>query len=252
MSLVSNPTVLLHADPTHTELDTGYVSNHVRLDVASAPESVFGKLDSDPEIGVVIVDARTTDAGDCERVVGRIADRGVRVLLLTGPDPGPAVLTLDADAHLSAPTDPEAVVRTVRRLAEHGVDDGDDGSRSRARALGGSAVSAEPRYRRYPVEFYLLWFLAAAAYGFGDVLSTVLAVFTGPGVVEANPLVAVVLEDYGLPGFLAVKLVILVVLVLISVDGARADDRFSYYWPPIVATVMGATLTAWNLWLLYG
>jgi glycerol uptake facilitator-like aquaporin len=113
-------------------------------------------------------------------------------------------------------------------------------------------VSTLPIYRRYPREFYALWFLAAITYGFGDMVSTALAVLGGSGIAESNPIVAGVLREFGLPGFLVVKFAILVALLWISVGGARSEDRFSYYWPPVVATVLGGALTGWNLWLLYG
>ena len=249
------PTTLLHADPTHTTLDTAYLSDHLSLDIASTPESVFEKLDDNPDTDVVIVDARTTDATACERILGRIAERDVATLLVTDADPDPEILTLGADARLSNPDDPAAVVRVVERLRGRETaadDDSADAARGAARAAGGSSVSLPPLYRRDSAGFYGLWFLAAATYGFGDIVSTLLAVVTSPGIVESNPIVAGVLANYGIPGFLVVKFAILLVLVWISVGGARDGDRFTYYWPPIVATLLGTGLTGWNLWLLYG
>jgi len=253
MSRVPVPTALLHADPTETTINTAYLSEHLRLDVASAPGAVFEKLDGDADIDVVIVDARTTDTADCKQVLGRIADRGVATLLISGADPGLEILTFGADAHLPAPDDPAAVVNTVERLRERdAAEDTVDAARNATRAVGGSSVSLGPLYRRESGVFYGLWFLAAATYGFGDIVSTLLAVVTAPGIVESNPVVAAVLANYGIPGFLAVKFAILIVLVGISVGGARDDDQFTYYWPPVVATLLGTGLTGWNLWLLYG
>lgn len=249
----SNTTTLLHANPNNTSLDTAYLSDHLRLDVASTPDAVFEKLEDNPDTDVVIVDARTTDTAACERILGRIADRDIATVLVTDADPSPEILTLGADAHLSNPDAPAAIVRVVERLRERETAQEDDSAaREAARAAGGSSVSLDPLYRRDSAAFYGLWFLAAATYGFGDIVSTLLAVVTAPGIVESNPIVAGVLANYGIPGFLAVKLVILVVLVWISVGGARDDDRFTYYWPPAVATVLGTGLTGWNLWLLYG
>lgn len=255
---MSHPTdaiVLLHADPTRTALDTACLSENLPLDVASDQSRMFDKLNAGAD--TVIIDSNTVDVAECRRVLGRLTDRDVAVILLTAADPGPELLQFGVDAHLSAPVDAETLVRTVERLRErdaakpadwtahdHSHNDPDDRSRG--------SVPAEPIYRRYPREFYGLWFLAAATYGFGDVVSTVLAVFTDPGLVESNPVVSVVLAGYGLPGFLVVKLVILVTLLWISVGGARSSDRLTYYWPPIVATALGSTLTGWNLWLLYG
>lgn len=244
-------TVLLHTRPTETGLDTAYLSDHLALDVASERAAVLDKLDGDADIDVLIVDAASVATDDCERVLRESAGHDAATLLLTVPDPGTDVLQLDADAHLSAPIDAETVVRTVERLRERAAGDGRETSNDDAEWTA-SSIATAPVYDRYPGEFYALWFLAAATYGFGDIVSTVLAVFSGPGVAESNPVVAAALANFGLPGFLGVKVVIFAVLVWISVGGARSGDRLSYYWPPVVATVLGGALTAWNLWLLYG
>ena len=254
MAKIFESIVLLHTDPTSTTLDTAYLSDHLALDVASERAAVLDKLDGDADIDIVIVDATTVDTADCKRVLREFADRDTAVLLLTGPDPGSDVLQLGADAHLSASVGPETVVRTVERLRERAADEDADAAHAHDESEEGAASSfaTRPLYRRYPREFYALWFLVAMTYGFGDIVSTLLAVLTTPGIVESNPIVAAVLADFGIPGFLAVKLAILATLLWISVDGAQSDDRFSYYWPPVVATVVGGALTGWNLWLLYG
>ena len=254
MPRLTDTATLLHGDPTQTTIDTAYLSDHLRLDITSTPGAVFQKLDDNPDTDIVIVDARTTETVACEQILGRIDERDIATMLVTDADPSPQILTLGADAHLSNPEDPAAIVRVVERLRERDAaqEDNNDAAREAARAAGGSSVSLDPLYRRDSAVFYGLWFLAAATYGFGDIVSTLLAVVTAPGIVESNPIVAGVLANYGIPGFLAVKLVILVVLVWISVGGARDDDRFTYYWPPAVATVLGTGLTGWNLWLLYG
>ena len=254
---------LLHADPTETTLDTAYLSEHLALDVAGEPAGLLDKLDGDADVDVVIIDAATVDTADCQRVLRAVADRDAAVLLVTGADPDSGVLELGADAHLSGTVDAETVVRTVERLRERATTRGGGGERGRGGVTRGrsgagsgdrdpSSVSTVPIYRRYPREFYALWFLAAVTYGFGDIVSTALAVLGGSGIAESNPIVAGVLNEFGLPGFLVVKFAILVALLWISVGGARSEDRFSYYWPPIVATVLGGALTGWNLWLLSG
>jgi CheY-like chemotaxis protein len=250
--------ILLHADPTETTLDTAYLSDHLALDVASERTAVLTKLDNNTYIDIVIVDHTTIHTPKCKRVLNLLADRDVAVVLLTAADPGPELLQFGVDAHLSAPVDAAALVRTIERLRERDAaesggtarDHGHDHDAAGDRA--GSSVAAEPIYRRYPREFYALWFLAAITYGFGDMVSTALAVLGGSGIAESNPIVAGVLREFGLPGFLVVKFAILVALLWISVGGARSEDRFSYYWPPVVATVLGGALTGWNLWLLYG
>ena len=253
MNNQSSFVTLLHADPTQTTLDTALLSDRFPLDVASERAGVIDKLDGDADIDVVVVDSTAVDADECRRVLRALSDRDAAALLLTGPDPGPEVLQLGADAQLAASADIDTVAQTVERLREQAAAGTVRGETSESGGGSGpSQISTEPLYRRYPREFYGLWFLAAATYGFGDVVSTVLAVFTDPGLVESNPVVSVVLAGYGLPGFLVVKLVILVTLLWISVGGARSSDRLTYYWPPIVATALGSTLTGWNLWLLYG
>ena len=253
MSHQTDTGVLLHAHPAETALDTAALSEHLALDVASDGDVLRDKLDAD--VDVVVIDTTTVDTDDCERVLREFADHDVAVLLVTGADPDSGVLQLGADAHLAASVDVDTVVRTVERLRDGttaGTESGDYARGGPGDASGPSVVSTAPIYRRYPREFYGLWFLAAATYGFGDIVSTLLAVVTGPGIVESNPIVAGVLANFGIPGFLAVKFAILAALLWISVDGARSEDRFSYYWPPVVAAVLGGALTGWNLWLLYG
>jgi len=109
-----------------------------------------------------------------------------------------------------------------------------------------------PIYRSRPVEFYGIWLLAALTYGAGDVLSTLYAVFGVRGIDEANPVVDALLVNFGVPGFLLLKLLVFLVLISVSVQGARTDDRFSYYWPPVLMTLLGLGLTLWNLSLIAG
>ncbi|TKX57045.1 hypothetical protein EXE45_17915, partial [Halorubrum sp. SP9] len=102
-----------------------------------------------------------------------------------------------------------------------------------------------PLYQTRPREFYGLWFLAVLTYGVGDVVSTLYATVAVPGLIEANPIVGTLLSSSGLPGFLLLKLLVLFVLISVSVQGARRRERFSYYWPPVVATGIGLLLTGW-------
>ncbi|GAA0720807.1 DNA-binding response OmpR family regulator [Halorubrum trapanicum] len=134
---------------------------------------------------------------------------------------------------------------------------GDGGSEaeivSRTTAVDSPDLNAgEPLYRTRSREFYALWFLAALTYGVGDVVSTLYATLAGPGFVEANPVVDGLLSAGGIPGFLLLKLLVLLVLISVSVQGARRRERFSYYWPPVVATGVGLLLTGWNVRLAIG
>ncbi|TKX72918.1 response regulator [Halorubrum sp. GN11_10-6_MGM] len=109
-----------------------------------------------------------------------------------------------------------------------------------------------PLYRTRSTGFYALWLAAALTYGVGDVVSTLYATAAVPGLIEANPVVGTLLSSAGLPGFLLLKLIVLLVLVSVSVQGARQREPFSYYWPPVVATGIGLLLTGWNVRLIVG
>ncbi|TKX73137.1 response regulator [Halorubrum sp. GN11_10-6_MGM] len=109
-----------------------------------------------------------------------------------------------------------------------------------------------PLYRVRSAEFYGLWLVAALTYGLGDVLSTLYATIAVPGLIEGNPAVNALLENFGIPGFLLLKLLVFLVLISVSVQGARARERFSYYWPPVLATAIGVLLTGSNLRLIVG
>jgi CheY-like chemotaxis protein len=250
--------ILLHADPIETTLDTAHLSDRLALDVASERTAVLTKVDDNTDIDIVIIDDTIIDIPGCKRFLDRLAGHDVAVVLLTAADPGYDLFRSGVDAYLSAPVDAAALVRTIERLQKRDTAGDDETTHEHSRDQKnasdrvGSSVATKPLYRRYPREFYGLWFLAAVTYGVGDIVSTVLAVFTDPDLVEFNPVVSVVLAEYGIAGFLAVKIVILVTLLWISVGGARSNDRFTYYWPPAVATALGIALTGWNLWLLYG
>lgn len=110
----------------------------------------------------------------------------------------------------------------------------------------GDLAALQPLYRARRREFYALWFLAVLAYGVGDSLTTGLAVIE-PGVVETNPVVALVLAETSIVGFFALKLALFVVLIAISAKGAIDGDRLAYYAPPVFALGLGTALTVWNL-----
>jgi len=109
----------------------------------------------------------------------------------------------------------------------------------------------QPLYKRRSAEFYALWLVAALSYGLGDMVTTSV-VFVTPLVGESNPFVALVLEQFGLVGFVAMKLLIFGVLITIGVKGAIDDDRISYYGPPVLAILIGLGLTVWNLITILG
>jgi hypothetical protein len=109
----------------------------------------------------------------------------------------------------------------------------------------------QPVYHRRTTEFFLLWLAAGLAYGLGDILTTSV-VFITPRIGESNPFVAVILNQYGLAGFISLKLVVFTVLLIISIKGAIDDDNLSYYGPPLLAILVGTALTVWNLKTILG
>jgi len=130
--------------------------------------------------------------------------------------------------------------------------DADDRVETETAALPTEPTTREPLYQERRGEFAGLWLAAALTYGAGDTLSTVYAVFAVPGVIEGNPVVGTLLSTLGLPGFVLLKLFVFFVLISVSVQGGRARERFSYYWPPVVMTLLGLALTAWNARLIVG
>jgi hypothetical protein len=107
-----------------------------------------------------------------------------------------------------------------------------------------------PAYSRRPEEFYWLWIAATATYGVGDIVSTVAFLEYVPTVREANPVVALALDSFGLGGLVALKIAVYLIMLWISVHGAREGDGLLYYFPPVLLTVVGIYLTASNVRLL--
>lgn len=102
-----------------------------------------------------------------------------------------------------------------------------------------------------PREFSRLWFLAAATYGVGDIVTTVALIWFSATVREANPLVRAAAEAFGPGGLAALKLVTFLVCIGVSLQAANTDgDRLLYYGPPLTLTLLGAFVTVHNLRLL--
>lgn len=140
--------------------------------------------------------------------------------------------------------EPDAVDETGPPPGPADVRESDDGD--------GGTGAGTPLYRTRTAGFYALWLAAALTYGVGDVVSTLYATTAVPGLLEGNPVVNTLLENFGLAGFLSLKLLVFLVLISVSVQGARSRERFSYYWPPVVMTGLGLLLTGWNVQLIVG
>lgn len=100
-------------------------------------------------------------------------------------------------------------------------------------------------------EFYGLWFLVAATYGAGDLLTTMTIVEASTEVVEANAVVAAAIARFGSAGLVALKIGVVLAAIGISVYGLVVlRDRTVYYLPPLALALMGTFATAYNLVLL--
>jgi len=99
--------------------------------------------------------------------------------------------------------------------------------------------------------FTRAWLVALAAYGVGDVVTTIALVWFSPFHVEANPIIAAAISAFGGGGFLALKLLVLYGCLAISLWGGLADeDPVIFYGPPLVLGAMGLFATVHNLSLL--
>ena len=99
--------------------------------------------------------------------------------------------------------------------------------------------------------FSRAWLLALAAYGVGDVVTTIALVYFSPFHVEANPIIAAAIAAFGGGGFLAVKLLVFYACIGVSVwAGALEDDPLLFYGPPALLAVLGFLTTAFNVALL--
>ncbi|WP_066418517.1 hypothetical protein [Halorubrum aethiopicum] len=108
-----------------------------------------------------------------------------------------------------------------------------------------------PAYLRRPEEFYSLWIAATSTYGVGDIVSTIAFLTYVPAIEEANPVVAFALDSFGLAGLVALKIAVYLVMLWISVLGAREGDGLLYYFPPVLLTAVGLYLTGSNVWLMW-
>lgn len=99
--------------------------------------------------------------------------------------------------------------------------------------------------------FSWAWLFALAAYGVGDVVTTIGLVWFSPYHVEANPVIAFAISLFGGGGYLALKLLVFYACIAVSVWGAvRDDDPLLFYGPPTALVVFGLLTTVHNVGLL--
>lgn len=116
--------------------------------------------------------------------------------------------------------------------------------------MSGGSRRRTPLHLRWPNEFYWWWIIATAAYGVGDIVTTIAMVFFTPALAEGNPLVRWAIDSYGLGGLVGIKLGGFFIMIWISWLGSKENDRLLYYFPPVLLTIVGLFLTAYNLRLL--
>jgi len=105
----------------------------------------------------------------------------------------------------------------------------------------------EPRPIAHRLGLWTLWLIAVATYGVGDSVSTIIAVFLVDGLGEGNPLVAVLLAEFGIRGLLGLKILVFLIAITINLYGRKREDWLGYYGPPAFVALLGAILTASNL-----
>lgn len=99
--------------------------------------------------------------------------------------------------------------------------------------------------------FSWAWVAALAAYGVGDVVTTIALVWFSPLHVEANPVIAGAIGLFGGGGFLALKLLVFYDCIGISLwGGVLDDDPVLFYGPPAVLVLIGLVTTVHNIALL--
>lgn len=95
--------------------------------------------------------------------------------------------------------------------------------------------------------FRLVWLIAVATYGVGDIVTTTAVVFFDPGIQEANPLIREAAKSFGSLGVVPLKLAVFFGFIWVSVYFARNGDERLSYAPPAVLTLMGSLVTVHNL-----
>ncbi len=95
--------------------------------------------------------------------------------------------------------------------------------------------------------FRLVWLIAVATYGVGDIVTTTAVMFFDPGIQEANPLIREAAKSLGSLGVVPLKLAVFFAFIWVSVYFARNGDEWLSYAPPAVLTLTGSLVTVHNL-----
>ncbi|RLM53623.1 hypothetical protein DVK02_12280 [Halobellus sp. Atlit-31R] len=100
--------------------------------------------------------------------------------------------------------------------------------------------------------FVPLWVLATATYGVGDVVTTIAIIEHSPTVSEANALVRLSVDAFGILGLVLLKYAVFGVTLAISIVAAVDGDDFFAYLPPTVLSLVGTFTMVYNARLLLG
>ncbi len=101
-------------------------------------------------------------------------------------------------------------------------------------------------------EFYWLWIGATAAYGVGDIVTTLTILMFDVGVRETNLLMKQAFESLGHTGIILLKLFVFFTCLSISLYAAEKLDWPLYYAPPVILAAFGGLVTTHNLGLMAG
>jgi hypothetical protein len=226
--------------PIRSELETG---------LPGADLSVVGRDVSPLEVHAVdclLVDCSPSDP-EPAAIYAAIRDRYPEkplVVITTGGDTEftEEIATAEHTAHVPRTESgiPTALVSArCKRLAARSFGSADSES--------DDDTSAAERSMSQRLGLWVLWAIAVATYGIGDSVSTIIAVYFVDGLGEGNPLVAVLLAQFGIRGLFGLKILVFLIAIGINLRSKTRGDWLGYYGPPGFVALLGAVLTASNL-----
>ena len=100
--------------------------------------------------------------------------------------------------------------------------------------------------------FVRLWVLALATYGVGDIVTTIAIIEHSSDLREANALVRLSVDAFGIYGLALLKYAVFGITLAISLVAAADGDEFFAYLPPVVLSLVGTFTMVYNVRLLIG
>jgi hypothetical protein len=101
-----------------------------------------------------------------------------------------------------------------------------------------------------PRQFVLLWVAGSLWYGVGDTATTYLMTTGATGIREVNPLVRGLLDLFGLPGLVGLKVAIILALAAGAMAAVRRGWTYVSFSQPAALLVTGLVATTNNAALL--